>query len=113
MMTFLLQFFLDHQCINRLQIFKWFKNGNAHDVLAYKGFEQSKHLATPFIQSLEAKQTDVDQPVQIHVKQEPAAKQTDVDQSVQIQIKQEPAAKQTDVDQSVQIRIKQEPIAMT
>jgi hypothetical protein len=71
MMTFLLQFFLDHQCIDRLQIFQWYKNRDVLGVLAYKGFHQAKHLATPFIRSLAAKQTTVDQSVQTQIGQEP------------------------------------------
>ena len=67
MMTFLLQFFLDHRCINRVQIFKWFNNQDEHGVHAYKGFQQAKQLATSFIRTLEEKQTAivVTQPIKI------------------------------------------------
>jgi hypothetical protein len=54
MMAFLLQFFLDHQCIDRHQIFDWYKNGDVH---GYKGFHQAKMLATRFITSLSINQT--------------------------------------------------------
>jgi hypothetical protein len=54
MMTFLLQFFLNHQCIHQQAIFKWY---NDIKVSRYEGLNQAKQLATPFIQSLLANQT--------------------------------------------------------
>lgn len=48
-MPFLLQFFLDHHCINRQQILDWYKE---RDMLAYQGLYHAKQLATSFIKSL-------------------------------------------------------------
>ncbi len=49
MMTFLLQFFLNHECTNQPAIFKWYKDINAS---RYEGLKQAKQLATPFVESL-------------------------------------------------------------
>ena len=54
MMTFLLQFFLHHQCIDQHQIFKWY---NHKGVFRYEGFNQAKQLASQFIESLSSIQT--------------------------------------------------------
>jgi hypothetical protein len=70
MMTFLLQFFLNHQCIDQNQIFNWYNNTDVLGALAYKGFQHAKHLATSFIKSLPTKQTVVDQPVKMEIKEE-------------------------------------------
>jgi len=48
-MKFLLQFFLDHQCITLNIILDWYNNNDAH---GYIGYEEAKQLAEPFIQSL-------------------------------------------------------------
>jgi hypothetical protein len=49
MMTFLLQFFLNHKCINECLILNWY---NYKGVIAYKGYELAKSLATSFINSI-------------------------------------------------------------
>jgi hypothetical protein len=49
LMKFLLQFFLDHQCITLNIILNWYNNNDAH---GYIGYEEAKQLAEPFIQSL-------------------------------------------------------------
>jgi hypothetical protein len=49
MMTFLLQYFLNHQCIDQYQIVNWYNNTDIHD---YEGFNHAKELATSFIKSL-------------------------------------------------------------
>jgi hypothetical protein len=54
MMAFLLQFFLNHQCIDQHQIRKWYK---VITVCRYEGLKQAKQLATPFVESLLANQT--------------------------------------------------------
>jgi hypothetical protein len=54
MMTFLLQFFLNHQCIRQQAILKWY---NEIKVSRYEGLKQAKQLAKPFIESLLANQT--------------------------------------------------------
>ncbi len=66
MMTFLLQFFLNHNCIDQNQIFNWYEN----DIHGYKGFNLAKQLATPFINSIQINnvKTSIDQ---IEIKQEP------------------------------------------
>ena len=48
-MTFLLQYFLNHQCIDRSQILEWY---NADDGRDYRGFTAAKQFATSFINSL-------------------------------------------------------------
>ncbi len=48
-MTYLLHFFLDHQCINENLILDWFYN---NDPNGYIGYEEAKQLARPFIESL-------------------------------------------------------------
>jgi hypothetical protein len=53
MMTFLLQFFLNHQCVDRNQILNWYDK----DIHGYKGFNLAKQLATPFIRSFSTSQT--------------------------------------------------------
>lgn len=50
MMIFLLQFFINHQCLNRNQILDWYHAKHTH---GYKGFSQAKSLASHFIQQLE------------------------------------------------------------
>ena len=54
MMTFLLQFFLNHQCIDQNQILNWYHNKDVH---GYKGFAHATQLATPFIKSLSTNKT--------------------------------------------------------
>ena len=54
-MTFLLQFFLNHQRIHQQQIFKWYNHKGG---FRYEGFNQAKQLASPFIESFSAVQTD-------------------------------------------------------
>jgi hypothetical protein len=54
MMTFLLQFFLNHECTNQQAILKWYKDIRAS---RYEGLKQAKQLATPFVESLLANQT--------------------------------------------------------
>jgi hypothetical protein len=54
MMTFLLQFFLNHECTNQQAIFKWY---NDIKVSRYEGLKQAKQLATPFVELLLANQT--------------------------------------------------------
>jgi hypothetical protein len=49
MMAFLLQFFLNHQCIDQHQILKWY---NHKGKLCYEGLNQATPLAAPFIESL-------------------------------------------------------------
>ena len=56
MMTFLLQFFLNHQCINQKQILDWYNN---KDTLDYAGFNSARQLASPFIKSLSTNKTDL------------------------------------------------------
>ncbi len=68
MMTFLLQFFLNHQCINQQQILKWYNHSGKY---RYEGFKQAKQLATPFITSLSTNEPVVDQSYNIEIKQEP------------------------------------------
>ncbi len=53
MMTFLLQFFLNHGCIDLNQILNWYSK----DIHGYKGFNLAKQLATPFIRSCSTSQT--------------------------------------------------------
>ncbi len=54
MMTFVLQFFLKHQCITQNLILKWYNNNDAH---GYMGFQEAKQLAEPFIKSLSTSDT--------------------------------------------------------
>ncbi len=54
MMTFLLQYFLNHQCIHQQAIFKWYNDIKAS---RYEGLRAAKKLATPFIELLLANQT--------------------------------------------------------
>ncbi len=49
MMAFLLQFFLNHQCIDQHQILKWY---NDKGKFRYEGLNQATPLAAPFIESL-------------------------------------------------------------
>ncbi len=53
-MSFLLQFFLKHQCINHNLILQWYNNNDTH---GYKGFEEAKRLAGPFIKLLSTSNT--------------------------------------------------------
>jgi hypothetical protein len=108
MMTFLLQFFLNHQCIDQNQIITWYTNQDALGVLAYKGFDHAKKLATPFIKSLSTKQSVADQSIKMEIKEE--TKQTVVNQSVKMEIKEE--TKQTVINQSVKMEIKEEVIVI-
>ena len=55
MMTFLLQFFLNHQCINQEQILDWY---NSKDTPDYAGFNSAKQLASSFIKLLPTNTTD-------------------------------------------------------
>ncbi len=48
-MTFLLQYFIDHQCLSRYQIMHWYKNKELDD---YEGFDVMKQLTVPFLKSL-------------------------------------------------------------
>lgn len=48
-MTFILQFFIDHQCLSRNQVVNWYNN---RDLDGYEGFDGVKQLTTPFIKSL-------------------------------------------------------------
>jgi len=70
MMTFLLQFFLNHQCIDQHQILNWYNNSDVHGALAYRGFQYAKHLATLFVKSLQTNQPVLDQPVKMEIKEE-------------------------------------------
>jgi hypothetical protein len=76
MMTFLLQFFLNYQCIDQYKILKWY---NHRGSFRYEGFDNAKQLAKPFIESLNNTQTvstnpiSVDQSSKIEVKQEPVS----------------------------------------
>jgi len=73
MMTFLLQYFLNHQCLDQDQIFKWY---NHKGTFRYEGYNKAKQLAQPFIESLLANQKDstsIDQSYNINIKQEPVA----------------------------------------
>jgi hypothetical protein len=45
-MRYLLQFFLNHQCITQNLIFDWYNSKNAQ---RYVYFEEAKQLAKPFI----------------------------------------------------------------
>ncbi|UJR08579.1 hypothetical protein I4U23_012838 [Adineta vaga] len=54
MMTFLLQYFINHQCINKNLIRTWYHNRNKN---LYKGYIFAKQLATPFILSIANDQT--------------------------------------------------------
>jgi hypothetical protein len=49
MMTFLLQFFVNHQCISENLILDWYNKNDAH---GYMGYEEAKQLAEPFVKSL-------------------------------------------------------------
>ncbi|CAF3835505.1 unnamed protein product [Adineta steineri] len=49
LMTFLLHFFVDHQCISAHQISHWYYN---KDINAYTGFDGAKQMTAPFINSL-------------------------------------------------------------
>ncbi|CAF3566102.1 unnamed protein product [Rotaria sordida] len=49
MMTFLLQYFVNHQCISRNEIVDWYNNIELH---GYQGFDDAKQLTAPFIKSL-------------------------------------------------------------
>ncbi len=53
-MTFLLEFFLNHQCITQNLILEWYNNNDAH---GYMGFQEAKRLAEPFIKSLSTSDT--------------------------------------------------------
>jgi hypothetical protein len=74
MMTFLLQFFLNHQCINQKQILDWYNN---KDTLDYAGFDSARQLASPFIKSLSTNKTEQTvstpdyQGFKIEIKEEP------------------------------------------
>ncbi|CAF0850152.1 unnamed protein product [Adineta steineri] len=48
LMTFLLHFFVDHQCISAHQISHWYYN---KDINAYTGFDGAKQMTAPFINS--------------------------------------------------------------
>lgn len=48
-MTFLLQYFIDNQCLSRKQIVNWYSN---RDLSGYEGFDGVKQMTTPFIKSL-------------------------------------------------------------
>ncbi len=100
MMTFLLQFFLNHQCIDQHKIYNWYINRDVLGVLAYKGFHQAKHLATPFIKSLPTKQTVVNQPVQMEIKENVT------NQTVQMEIKENV------INQTIKMEIKEEVIVI-
>lgn len=54
MMTFLLQFFLTHECINQNHILDWY---NSNDTHGYMGFQEARQLTEPFIKSLSTKDT--------------------------------------------------------
>jgi hypothetical protein len=54
-MRFLLQFFLDHQCITQKLILHWYNDNDTHD---YVGFPEVKQLVKPFIKSLTTIATD-------------------------------------------------------
>ncbi|CAF0958176.1 unnamed protein product [Adineta steineri] len=45
-MSFLLQFFINHQCINQKLIIEWY---NSNEGSQYEGFEQAKQLAKSYI----------------------------------------------------------------
>ena len=49
MMSFLLQFFLNHHCIDQKQILNWYSNGNEN---GYEGFDNARKLASSYIKSL-------------------------------------------------------------
>ena len=49
MMTFLLQYFIDHQCLNRHHIISWY---NSRDLHGYEGFDGIKQLTAPFLKTL-------------------------------------------------------------
>ncbi len=68
MITFLLQFFLNHHCIDQEQILKWY---NHRGTFRYEGFSQAKQLARQFIESLSTNQPVIDQSYTIKIKQEP------------------------------------------
>jgi hypothetical protein len=48
MMTFLLQYFVEHQCLTRTQILSWY---NSKDLPGYEDFDGIKQLTAPFIKS--------------------------------------------------------------
>jgi hypothetical protein len=48
-MSFLLQFFLDHGCINQNLILDWYNNNDAHGHL---GYEEAKDSAKSFVELL-------------------------------------------------------------
>ncbi|CAF3931854.1 unnamed protein product [Adineta steineri] len=54
MMTFLLQFFLNHQLLNPTTILTWY---NDKTMISYEGFEFVKDLAAPFIKSISVQRT--------------------------------------------------------
>ncbi|CAF1120748.1 unnamed protein product [Adineta ricciae] len=58
LMTMILQFFVDNNCLNVNQVIYWFKN---KDENAYKGFDGAKQMTAPFIKSLWMNRTDNNQ----------------------------------------------------
>jgi len=48
-MAYLLQFFLDHECINQNLLLDWYYN---NDPNGYIGYEEARQLAKPFIESI-------------------------------------------------------------
>jgi hypothetical protein len=54
---FLLQFFIDHQCITPNIILDWYNNNDAHN---YMGFAEARQLVEPFIQFLSIIDTNKD-----------------------------------------------------
>jgi hypothetical protein len=48
-MTFLLHYFIDNQCLTQNQIINWYNNIGLQD---YEGFDGVKQLTAPFIKSI-------------------------------------------------------------
>ncbi|CAF3525801.1 unnamed protein product, partial [Rotaria sp. Silwood2] len=81
MMTFLLQYFVNHQCISRNEILDWYDKIDLH---GYQGFDDAKLLTAPFIKSL----LTIDIVSNVHMV---STNQNSVLLSDTIELKQEPA----------------------
>lgn len=82
MMTFLLQFFLNHHLTDETSLFKWY---NDIKVSRYEGLKEAKEFAKPFIESLQ-KMSSIDNTQTVSI--EPSS----FGQSFLIEIKQEPTS---------------------
>ncbi|CAF0859265.1 unnamed protein product [Rotaria sp. Silwood1] len=82
MMTFLLQYVVNHQCISPNEILNWYENTDLYD---YPDFVDAKQLITSVIKSFRTNNTVTNvQPISVN--------QNPVQQSDTIEITQEPAA---------------------